>query len=66
MNVDIGTEAPQFPETEYINGIIVAVWNEDDSIFLSDLWIICQSSSCLACVYNCIVQCTCVEFLHCS
>ncbi len=26
MNVEIGTEAPQFPEKEYINGIFVAVW----------------------------------------
>ncbi len=25
MNVEIGTEAAQFPETEYINGIFVAV-----------------------------------------
>jgi hypothetical protein len=30
MNVEIGTEAVQFPEKEYINGIILAVnrpWN---------------------------------------
>ncbi len=26
MNVDIGTEAAQFPEKEYINGIFVAVY----------------------------------------
>jgi hypothetical protein len=26
MNVEIGTEAVQFPENEYINGIFVAVW----------------------------------------
>ena len=25
MNVEIKTEAPQFPEKEYINGIFVAV-----------------------------------------
>ncbi len=25
MNVEIGAEAPQFPEKEYINGIAVAV-----------------------------------------
>jgi hypothetical protein len=25
MNVEIGTEAAQFPEQEYINGIFVAV-----------------------------------------
>ncbi len=25
MNVEIGTEAKQFPEKEYINGILVAV-----------------------------------------
>ncbi len=26
MNVEIGTEAAQFPEKEYINGIFVAVF----------------------------------------
>jgi hypothetical protein len=26
MNVEIETEAAQFPETEHINGIFVAVW----------------------------------------
>jgi hypothetical protein len=26
MNVEIGTEAAQFPEKEYINGIFVAVY----------------------------------------
>jgi hypothetical protein len=26
MNVEIGAEAPLFPEKEYINGIAVAVW----------------------------------------
>jgi hypothetical protein len=25
MNVEIGTEAPQFPKKEYINGILLAV-----------------------------------------
>ncbi len=27
MNVEIGTEAAQFPEKEYINGIFLAVYN---------------------------------------
>jgi hypothetical protein len=27
MNVEIGAEAAQFPEKEYINGIFVAVWS---------------------------------------
>ncbi len=27
MNVEIGTEAVQFPEKEYINGILVTVHN---------------------------------------
>ncbi len=27
MNVEIGTEAAQFPEKEYMNGIILAVWD---------------------------------------
>jgi hypothetical protein len=26
MNVEIGTEAAQFPEKDYIAGIFVAVW----------------------------------------
>jgi hypothetical protein len=26
MNVEIKTEAAQFPEKEYINGIFLAVW----------------------------------------
>ncbi len=26
MNVEIGTEAAQFPEKEYVNGIFVAVY----------------------------------------
>ncbi len=28
MNVEIGTEAMQFPEKEYINGIFLAVWSQ--------------------------------------
>jgi hypothetical protein len=28
MNVEIGAEAPLFPEKEYINGIFVAVQNK--------------------------------------
>jgi hypothetical protein len=27
MNVEIGAEAAQFPEKEYINGIAFAVWD---------------------------------------
>jgi hypothetical protein len=29
MNVEIGTEAVQFPEKEYINAMIVAVYKSD-------------------------------------
>jgi hypothetical protein len=29
MNVEIRTEAAQFPEKEYINGIFLAVWSLD-------------------------------------
>jgi hypothetical protein len=29
MNVEIGAEAAQFPEKEYINGIAVAVWEDN-------------------------------------
>jgi hypothetical protein len=34
MNVEIGTEAAQFPEKEYINGIFVAVCNTSTYIRL--------------------------------
>ena len=29
MNVEIGTEAAQFPEKEYINGIFLAVYSAE-------------------------------------
>ena len=37
MNVEIGAEAAQFPEKEYINGIAFAVTNRQsgDTMFLS-------------------------------
>jgi hypothetical protein len=28
MNVEIGTNAVQFPDKEYINGIFVAMWSK--------------------------------------
>jgi hypothetical protein len=37
MNVEIGTEAPQFPEKEYINGIFVAQCTILDDVALSSL-----------------------------
>ncbi len=33
MNVEIGTEAAQFPEKEYISGIFVAVYTDFLSLF---------------------------------
>jgi hypothetical protein len=30
MNVEIGTEAEQFAEKEYIKGIFVAVWGQEE------------------------------------
>ncbi len=30
MNVEIGTEAAQFPEKEYIKGIFLAVWDHEN------------------------------------
>jgi hypothetical protein len=35
MNVEIGTEAAQFPEKDYINGIFVAVYSVGHPIFPS-------------------------------
>ena len=37
MNVEIGTEAAQFPEKEYINGIFLAVWVGNDEAPQEDL-----------------------------
>jgi hypothetical protein len=36
MNVEIGTKAAQFPEKEYMNGILVAVggWNQFQLLLL--------------------------------
>jgi hypothetical protein len=31
MNVEIGTEAAQFPEKEYINGIFLAAYDIDNT-----------------------------------
>jgi hypothetical protein len=36
MNVEIGAEAAQFPEKEYINGIAVAVSRTGRDVFCSD------------------------------
>ncbi len=33
MNVEIGAEAAQFPEKEYINGIFVAVYYRSPCIY---------------------------------
>ncbi len=33
MNVEIGAEAAQFPEKEYINGIAFAVWVKNDPYY---------------------------------
>ncbi len=38
MNVEIGTEAAQFPENEYINGIFVAVHSLKSKVFLEGLF----------------------------
>ncbi len=32
MNVEIGTEAAQFPEKEYISGIFLAVWTRPGAV----------------------------------
>ncbi len=32
MNVEIGAEAAQFPEKEYINGIVVAVYDVEKTV----------------------------------
>ncbi len=37
MNVEIGTEAAQFPEKEYTNGIFLAVWIEYLLLFVTTM-----------------------------
>ncbi len=37
MNVEIGTEAAQFPEKEYIIGIFLAVWIEYLLLFVTTM-----------------------------
>jgi hypothetical protein len=41
-NVEIGTEAPQFPEKEYINGIFFAVRNGKMDQFAHDLPVVAR------------------------
>ncbi len=41
MNVVIGTEAAQFPEKEYINGIFLAVWGHAEGRNNVDTLICC-------------------------
>jgi hypothetical protein len=36
MNVEIGTEAAQFPEKEFINGIFIAVFIQDEFAYRLD------------------------------
>jgi hypothetical protein len=38
MNVEIGTEAAQFPEKEYISGIFLAVQWSKLSILIKDIF----------------------------
>jgi hypothetical protein len=43
MYVEIGTEAAQFPEKEYINGIFLAVWGGSAlAVLYSDVTTICE------------------------
>jgi hypothetical protein len=35
MNVEIGTEAAQFPEKKYIDGIFLAVWIAETQVSAS-------------------------------
>jgi hypothetical protein len=70
MNVETGTEAAQFPDKEYINGIFVAVYSDDDlhtvspmpraigfCITLHSSWHLSTTSMCIANVLKC-------SFLH--
>ncbi len=58
MNVEIGAEAAQFPEKEYINGIAVAVWAHSaylelnrepcSAIFILDTYTVYNVTHCLS------------------
>jgi hypothetical protein len=45
MNVEIGTEAPQFPEKEYINEIFVALHDDFCSVLRSNICLVYLSIS---------------------
>ncbi len=47
MNVDIGTEAAQFPEKEYINGIFVAVYQAPEFMGEERKGAYCCNNSCI-------------------
>ncbi len=47
MNLEIGTEAAQFPEKEYVNGIAFAVYWLISIMYFILQYIVLYSSSCL-------------------
>jgi len=46
MNVEIGAEAPLFPEKEYISGVFVAVWFDHKNSILKFFY--CGKSACFS------------------
>jgi hypothetical protein len=42
INVEIGTEAAQFLEKEYINEIFLAAWTDSFYMCSGEKWIICR------------------------
>ncbi len=61
MNVEIGTEAAQFPEKEYVNGIFVVVY------ILSPCWsvifLVSLSETSSLCLYILLTDATHVSFI---
>jgi hypothetical protein len=61
MNVEIGAEAAQFPEKEYINGIAVAVYDMkglDDSVVIVGYTLNTRIKFSASVFYGCVSTCT--------
>jgi hypothetical protein len=52
MNVEIGTEAAQFPEKEYINGICLAVYEYHTVILWKNEKVLFTFLLKLSCIFN--------------
>jgi hypothetical protein len=61
MNVEIGTEATQFPEKEYINGIFLEVWMEARNKKGKTTRLFCYRIICFHDLFMLSLSCTCAD-----